>query len=451
MANTYLTRTFVSGGSGTTWTFSAWVKRSTLGGEQPIFSRYQSSSYQTFFGFAGSNQLVFKQVNAGSTTGNLTTNRLFRDTTAWYHIVVVWDTTNSTAGNRMRLYINGVEETSFATDTNPSSGLASTWGNANPMEIARSQSAYFNGLMSHINFCDGTALAPTVFGETDATTGEWKIKTSPSFTLGTTGFTILKDGNTITDQSTNSNNWTLGGGTLTKTEDCPSDVFATMNPLESRSASGNTYPTGFHNGNTVTNFNDAGDGWTKGTIATLAPSAGKYYWELKVVLIGGDVRLGVVQGNYSGTTYGGNSTWNAYSYTEDGQKGQNGGGSASYGNSFTTGDYISFALDCGTGTIWCAKNGTWQNSATTSEISAGTTTNSMYTGINMDNGLAPHNVMYDGTPVNISLAYNFGNGSFVTTQLTGTTYSPTVGNTGAVFKYAVPTGYTALSTKGLNL
>ena len=77
-----------------------------------------------------------------------------------------------------------------------------------------------------------TALAPTVFGSTDAVTGEWKINASPTFTPGTNGFTILKDGNTITDQSSNSNNFTLGGGTLTNTEDCPSNVFATYNPLD---------------------------------------------------------------------------------------------------------------------------------------------------------------------------------------------------------------------------
>ena len=95
--------------------------------------------------------------------------------------------------------------------------------------------------MSHVHFCDGSALAPTVFGSTDSTTGEWKINTSPSFTYGTNGFTILKDGNTITDQSANSNNFTLSSGTLTKTEDCPSNVFATLNPLTSSNV---TYSNG---------------------------------------------------------------------------------------------------------------------------------------------------------------------------------------------------------------
>ena len=81
------------------------------------------------------------------------------------------------------------------------------------------------------SFCRWYSLDASAFGETDATTGEWKIKTSPKFTYGNNGFFILKDGNSVTDQSGNSNNFTVGGGTLTKTEDYPSNVFATWNPL----------------------------------------------------------------------------------------------------------------------------------------------------------------------------------------------------------------------------
>ena len=86
--------------------------------------------------------------------------------------------------------------------------------------------------MSFVYFIDGTAYEASTFGSTDSDTGEWKINTSPTVTYGTNGFLILKNGNTITDQSTNSNDLTLGGGTLTATEDCPDDVFATMNPLD---------------------------------------------------------------------------------------------------------------------------------------------------------------------------------------------------------------------------
>ena len=84
--------------------------------------------------------------------------------------------------------------------------------------------------MSHVHFCDGYSYGPDSFGETDSTTGEWKIKTAPSVSYGTNGFFILKDGNSVTDQSGQSNNWTVASGTLTKTEDNPSNVFATLNP-----------------------------------------------------------------------------------------------------------------------------------------------------------------------------------------------------------------------------
>ena len=447
MATTYLTRTPAGAGNLKTWTISLWVKFSTADVTEYIIGGRENSSNRFYLRRSSGGELYCYSVLSGSVVLEWTGARKLRDTSGWYNLVFRQDTTESTGADRFRVYINGVQEAITFQHTpdlnedlyynkNQPTTYGSEYGSTQP----------FNGLMSHIHFSDGYSYAPTVFGSTDATTGEWEINTAPTMTMGTNGYTILKDGNTITDQSSNSNNWTLGGGTLTATEDCPSDVFATMNPLESRSASGTVYPTGFHNGNNVIKYNDA-DTWTKGTIATLAPSAGKYYWELKVVVTGSDVRLGVVQGNYSGTSYGGNTTWNAYSYTEDGQKMLNGGGATAYGNSFTTGDYISFALDCGTGTIWCAKNGTWQNSATTSEISAGTTTNSMYTGINMDWGLTPHSVMYDATPNNVTLAYNFGNGIFGTTAISSEgTNASGIGK----FEYDVPTGYTALSTKGLN-
>ena len=102
--------------------------------------------------------------------------------------------------------------------------------------------------MSHVHFIDGTAYDASAFGETDATTGEWKINTSPSVTYGNNGFFILKDGNSVTDQSGNSNNFTVGGGTLTKTEDNPSNVFATWNPLSI--CNGSILKSTFTNGNT---------------------------------------------------------------------------------------------------------------------------------------------------------------------------------------------------------
>jgi hypothetical protein len=132
------------------------------------------------------------------------------------------------------MYINGVQETSFSTATYPDQNYDTYVNYSSRANVIGRRDYYsdfyFDGSMSHINFIDGTAYDATAFGEYDAN-GVWKIKTSPSVTYGTNGFFILKDGNSVTDQSDNSNNFTVGGGTLTNTEDNPSNVFATLNPL----------------------------------------------------------------------------------------------------------------------------------------------------------------------------------------------------------------------------
>ena len=431
MATTYLARTFQSGGSGTTWTFSAWVKRGTLGTAQPIWSRYQSSAYGTIGTFNSDDTITFKQWNASVDTGNLTTNRKFRDTNGYYHIVFVWDTTNGTAGDRMKIYVNGVEETSFATDTNPSSSLASTWGNANPMEIARSQSTYFDGLMSHVHFVDGTAYAPTVFGSTDATTGEWKINTSPTMTMGTTGFTILKDGNTITDQSTNSNNWTLGAGTLTNTEDCPDDVFCTLNPLVYSSAS-KTYAYG----NSSITVSASGD-WCS-TQTSLGASSGKHYCEIKINAVGSFCGIGVGYlpniTNVTSTQLIGELT-GSFGWRNSGVLPQ--GGSSL--NTYTTGDILMIAMDSDNQKLYFGKNGTWENSGVPTSGATGTGSIG-----NLTVGEFYHFVI---VPRGSSVYCNFGNGYFGTSAIASEgTNASNIGK----FEYDVPTGYTALSTKGLN-
>ena len=204
----------------------------------------------------------------------IATNRQFRDYNSWYHLVFSWDTTQSTADDRMKIYVNGVQETSFSSRTNPSQNYDAHLNTNIVHEIGRQTwnlSGRFNGSMSHIHFCDGYTYQASDFGSTDSTTGEWNINTSPSVSYGTNGFWILKDGNSVTDQSGNSNNWTVGGGTLTNTEDCPSNVFATWNPL---------VPLGsFSNGNTVWDSNASGDG---SAFSTLGAETGKYYMECKV-------------------------------------------------------------------------------------------------------------------------------------------------------------------------
>ena len=447
-ATTYLSNNLPNNSSGNhKFTYSCWVKRADLGGECFLLQFYNDDGNRCGFRFNADNTIATYDRLGNSTTMYKASNAVFKDTSAWYHCVLAVDRSLSTAEDRVKVYVNGEQITSWGTNTNYSNqnqtSVANSTGNVYINTYDTSQSK-FSMLLSHVHFCDGQQLAPTVFGQTDTTTGEWKIITDPSFTPGTNGFTILKDGNTITDQSANSNDWTLAGGTLTNMVDNPSDNFATVN-ISYYSAE-NVNATGIHFCNTGVNQS----GTAAPFYSTIAVPSGKYYWEGFVETVGTNNMHGVHRtqdisqatnaGNPANGTYG-------YAYRSDGSK-FNGGAATSYGNSFTTGDYVSVAYDATNGAIWFAKNGTWQNSATTSEIAAGTTTNAAFSSMPTNGVFYTPYTYLDNSGV---VRFNFGNGVFGATALTGTTYSPTVGSTSAKFKYnIVPSGFAALSTKGLN-
>nr|BAR37699.1 lectin-like protein [uncultured Mediterranean phage uvMED] len=419
MASTYIERTFGSTTNRRTFTYSVWVKRGADNAEHNILSAGN---------FSG-NPYLDARFNANGTiewyhytTGyqfRLTTNRQFKDVNGWYHLVFATDTTQSTQSNRCKLYVNGVQETSFSNETYPSqdydmgvnySGYKTSFGSIRT-------NATFDGSMSHIHFIDGTAYDASAFGSTDATTGEWKINTSPSVTYGTNGFFILKDGNSVTDQSGNSNNFTVGGGTLTKTEDNPSNVFATLNPLDVTADDEGTYS----NGNTTA----SGDASFHQFRSTFYLTTGKYYWEFKPTTVGDTCQGGVVGSNYAG------GSGLRRNYDSNGQKYTDGSGS-SYGATYTANDIIGVALDLDNGTLTFYKNGVSQGVAYTDMLSA----------IGQD-GWTPDLILYNST-VNV----NYGNGYFGTTAVASAgTNASGIG----IFEYDVPTGFTALSTKGLNL
>jgi len=433
MATTYLTRTTGTSTSQTKCTFSGWYKRGALTGvHQHIFSIGTSSGAQL--------RARFRTTDAFQVYGNITgqgeiqfiTNRLFRDTSAWYHILISIDCTQS-AANRVKIYVNGIEETSFD-GTTQAEITSMTVLDSNTFQIGRraeTADAYFDGSMSHFHFIDGTAYDPTAFGSTDSTTGEWKINTSPSVTYGNNGFFILKDGNTITDSSPNSNNFTLGAGTLTKTEDCPSNVFCTWNP-NYRSARKDMTLT---NGNTFIFEQNSGDSGVSGTIAV---SSGKWYWEQIIAQVNG-TNAAVIGGlhttedfNESPTdantanTCGLRANGNAYK------------GTTNLGN-FTSadpnGDIFGIAFDADNGSVYYWKNGTALNSG-----------NAIITGLDMTKTWVPFGVQHGGARVTTST--NWGNGYFQTTAVSS---AGTNASNNGIFEYDVPTGYTALSTKGLNL
>ena len=439
MANTYLTRTPSSSGNRNKWTFSGWVKRSQTSAEEVMFSCYQSNDYYTFLRFEANGRIKFRDNYTGNANLNLDTNARYRDTSAWYHVVAVYDKDNSTSADKAILYINGERVTSFSNATYPSQ--SSTWNVDNISKRIGSLNTgqYWNGSMSHIHFSDGYALAPTVFGSTDATTGEWKINTSPSFTLGTNGFTILKDGNTITDQSTNSNHFSLGGGTLTNIKDCPSNVFATWNPLVPL-----TTNYVYLNGNT--SVNQTSGSWKK-TVSTIGVNSGKWYWEVSAT------NAQISAGKY--TVIGVATTTDATAPSGMSPRGigMKNNGSVALSTSIVTtlsgfelGDIISCYLDMDNGALYYAKNGVMENSGVPTSGASKTG------GFSLPNPTETHFAYIAPYGTNNKAEANFGNGFFGTTAVTTNSGNGYAGAEGASkFKYAVPANYKALNTKGLNI
>jgi len=440
MASTSIQRSRTAGSTKTKFTISMWVKKSANNAKYLMVNRTDDSN-RGLFQFGGSDELLFQSKYSNTNNAVLSTNRKFRDTSAWYHFVLTGDSTLSTAADRLKLYVNGVRETSFASETQISQNgdFYMNEATTNGFRIGEKGdgSDYFDGLMSHIHFTDGYAYQASTFGSTDATTGEWKINTSPSVTYGTNGFFILKDGNSVTDQSGNSNNFTVGNGTLTKTEDCPSNVFATLNPLV-RVAGNITYSSG------NTKIARSGSAEWRTSYSTLAMTTGKYYFEA-LSDAGANNVIGIRElQNADGSTAGSGNDYPGYTsqgwslYNYNGTVYNNNVTSGSAIGTFTNGDYIGVFLDCDNQKLYFSKNGTMLN-----------TTGYSISAVPYVFGVA----LYDDGG---GFSCNFGNGAFGSTQLTGTTYSGSDGN--GIFKYdpnnitldGTSKSFKSLSTKGLN-
>ena len=457
MANTYITRTPSSAGNRRKFTISMWVKRVKLGVDQWLVQAGASGS-EFDIRFTTSDTLRFSTWDGSNGYGMITT-RVFRDTSAWYHLVFQYDTAQATDTNRNKIYINGEQinpsdTSAYNAGKHPPQNYDNpSWNNTTAFrinDVTWTSSSPKDAVYSHIHHTDGYAYDASTFGSTDSTTGEWKINTSPSITMGTNGFTILKDGNTITDQSSNSNDFSLGGGTLTKTEDCPSNVFATMNPLALYHSSGGTLSNG--------NNSYVWSNYQINTRSTLGMPKGKFYWEQKCLGDEGSNRIGMCTSaftNYIDTDSSDahyNSTGNGGIYlmmsaaSTSWQRTNNDTSKNvdTYTNAtaLATNNIIMNAVDVDAGKYWIGINGTWMYSG-----NPATGSNPQITFTN-SGGDDLHVFLGSGTNGSRSFTFNFGNGFFGTTEISSAgTNASGIGR----FEYDVPTGYTALSTKGLNL
>ena len=452
MANTYLRRTPSSTTNRKTWTFSAWIKKSGNSANQGLFDVIgNDSNNKSSIVFGTDDTLRLYSFDSGSSSLNFTTNRKFKDVNAWYHLVIAVDTTQATQSDRVKIYVNGVQETSFSTATYPSQNL-DTFFNTNTAHDLGARidvSYYFNGSMSHVHWIDGTAYQASTFGSTDATTGEWKINTNPSVTYGTNGFFILKDGNSVTDQSPNTNNFTVTGGTLTKTEDCPSNVFATWNKLD---AMVNQYHNGLLNGNTTIQTTTSS---YPTLVANLGANKGKYYWEVKLSAQSSgtyaEALVGVCSTQITGTQQELGDRPNDYGYYSGGGGAgtiRNNNSSSSYGTAWGVNTIVCVALDLDNNKLYFKRDANaWENSGDPTSGSTGTGAVSITDPDSTPLGVYFPAVSSWSTGQNVTFQTNFGNGYFGTTAVSSAgTNASGIG----IFEYDVPTGYTALSTKGLN-
>ena len=442
-----LSKAFSSNGTRTKWTWSIWFKRSKLSGSNVLGACYFNDSNEDRLEIDSNGQMIWYSYQSNSYVGRLKTNRKFRDISAWYHLVLRWDTGDSTADNRMKIWINGVEETSFAIRNNPSSDAESlfNYGNGSQQWVIghTANVNHWGGYMAEIVFCDNQKLDPTSFGEFDEDTGIWKPIDVSGLTFGTNGFYLdfENSGSLGADVSGNGNNFTVNNLTsIDQTTDTCTNNFATWNPLHS----GTTLFTNvaFKDGNTTFDNNESGTGVYPVGFSSIGVSQGKWYCEIKFIAdVGTALTLGIEEG-LSDTTYGGiKSTGIAYK-CGDGQIRKNNSDS-SYGNTYTVGDIIGIALDLDNNYIYFSKNGTWQNSGDPTSGATGTGGVSVVAVSSTTTGVYHFSISDNSSSGTFEISANFGNPPY--TISSGNSDGNGYGN----FEYAVPSGYYALNTKNL--
>jgi hypothetical protein len=382
----YLNRTLTTPTNNKIFTYSCWVKSNGSTARQPIFVAINGGATSLFgIEFAVTTQtLLLWDSNYSNAAPALTTSQVFRDPSAWYHIVMSVDTTQATAANRTRLYVNGSQITAFSSANYAAQNSSPYMNSAVSHSIGSwvpGVAAYASLYMTELNFIDGQALTPSSFGETDAITGRWKAKAF-SGSYGTNGFYLKfadNSNNTATtlgkDSSPNGNNWTPNNFSVATTTladkvandslvDSPTNYgtdtgvggevrgnYATLNPIS-------TIRSTILDGALRTN---AGD---RGSISTIGMTSGKWYCEMYVTALGAESSVGLSQGINAMVTYVG-STSDSWGYYYNGSK-YSGGSPTAYGATFTTGDTIGASFDAGTGTLTFYKNGTSQGTAYTS-------------------------------------------------------------------------------------
>jgi len=415
-------------------TISCWVKRASVGVQQDIWSWGENNSSDAYLRFDTADNLEFQCDGGG---GAYNTTQLYRDTNAWYHIVCTLDGSNATDTLRRRMWVNGVQvQGPYSEGTFSAAQIGNTvqqdfWIGGRARSQQSGATEYFDGLIAHFHYCDGYSYDVSSFGETDATTGIWKPKTSPSVNYGDNGFFLKFDNsaNMGLDSSGNGVNLTTSG-TVIQTKDTPSNVFCTNNRLWKQESSR------YVNLSKINGLiSGAGSSTWYQLPGTLGFTKGKYYWECKFSA-GTNLdknTAGVI--DYAKTQEDGqfqDKTGSVFYKNEDGGETRIDGStsSADYGT-LAQNDILGVAvdMDAATPTVKFYKNGSLLVTASAASLAGKTVT--------------PAQTVYTSGEYSV----NYGNGYFATSAV-ASAENPDDGV--GIFEHDVPAGYRALCTKSLN-
>ena len=438
----YLSRTPGSAGNQRTWTWSGWVKRGTLSTDQVLFGAASDNSNRTLIGFTTTDdQIQLYSILSGGNQARKYTAPVLRDPAKWYHIVVAVDTTQATAANRSRFYVDGVEVTSFPTNSefalNDSTRINSTIAHNVGRNGGSVPSLYLDAYLSDVYLIDGAQLAPTCFGETDSN-GYWRPKTystaSPCAAYGTNGFHLaFGNGSALGTDSAGSNNFATSTNmtaAVSQLTDSPTNSFATLSPINR--AAGVTQTT-LSQGNL--RASNAAASWT-GALATQEfPKTGKWYTEITLNAAPPYLAIGLAisQTTNSQSIDAGlylNSAAGIW-YNTQSATGPATSAAGGMGN-WTTGDVLNIAYDTDNGKIWFGRNNTYYSSGDPSAGTGATFSGTAITSKDWQVGVGTYTA---------DAQVNFGQGG-----QSGLTYDSASGGT---FKYTPPSGYKALSTNTL--
>ena len=432
MATTQLNKTLGTPTNNYKWTISCWIKRAALGDQTIMSARVDGSNNARLY-FNSSDQLSIVDYQSTNKM-ELVTSSVYRDVGAFYNIVVSSD--NSLGSPVTKMYVNGVETTN-GTSTQYSQNQANLWNSAIAHYIGQNgaSASYYNGLISYFAFVDGTAYDASYFGETNAATGIWTIKTSPSVTYGTNGFFLKMDTSSPGSDTSGNNNTFTASGTPTLAQDNASNNFCTLTPLIRMAIT-------LNNGNTQVTDTDSA---YYGVGSTMGVSSGKWYWEYKLTRIGNYAQDGVMGGlpgngyNDIYNTYVGSKTAGVALNTGEGKIYSADSSTTWFGGANSQGQIIGVALDLDNNKIYYSQNGVFGNSS-----NPATNTNGYALSATI---IANKPLLPCSSINNCTIDYNFGNGFFGTTAVASSN-ADAAGH--GLMEYAVPTGFYTLNTKNLN-